>query len=97
MKRFSKLDAKNRYWQIPLDEESQMLKILVLLLGDNCFARMPYIVKSAQEAFQKCMCQIFGDLPGVEIDIDDIIVWGASEEEHNSHLQAVFKRCKDSL
>lgn len=52
-------------------------------------------MKSAQEAFQKRMCQCFGDLPGVEIDIDDILVWGASEEEHNSHLQAVLQRCKD--
>ena len=41
------------------------------------------------------MYQSFGDLPGIEIDIDNILVWGASEEEHNSHLQAVLKRCKD--
>ena len=56
---------------------------------------MPFGVKSAQEVFQKRMYQSFGDLPGTEIDIDDILVWGASEEEHNRRLQAVLKRCKD--
>ena len=56
---------------------------------------MLFGVKSAQEVFQKHMYQSFGDLPGIEIDIDDNLVWGASEEEHNRHLQAVLKRCKD--
>ena len=94
-KRFSKLDAKNGYWQIPLGEESQLLTTFSTPFGRYCFARMPFGVKSAQEVFQKRMCQCFGDLPGVEIDIDDILVWGASEEEHNSRLQAVLQRCKD--
>ena len=94
-KRFSKLDAKNGYWQIPLEEESQLLTTFSTPFGRYCFARMPFGVKSAQEVFQKRMYQSFGDLPGIEIDIDDILVWGASEEEHNSHLQAVLKRCKD--
>ena len=94
-KRFSKLDAKNGYWQIPSGEESQLLTTFSTPFGRYCFARMPFGVKSAQEVFQKRMCQCFGDLPGVEIDIDDMLVWGASEEEHNSCLQAVLQRCKD--
>ncbi|KAL5510119.1 hypothetical protein EMCRGX_G005608 [Ephydatia muelleri] len=81
-KRFSKL-------------ESQLLTTFSTPFGRYCFARMPFGVKSAQEVFQKRMYQSFGDLPGIEIDIDDILVRGASEEEHNSHLQAVLKRCKD--
>ena len=90
----SKLDAKNGYWQILL-EESQLLTTFSTPFGRYCFARMPLGLKSAQEVFQKRMYQSFGDLPGIEIDIDDILVWGASEEEHNHHLQAVLKRCKD--
>lgn len=35
----------------------------------------------AQKIFQKSMNQSFGDLPGVETDIDDILVWGSSNEE----------------
>ena len=56
---------------------------------------MPFGVKSAQEIFQKRMVQHFGDLPGVETDIDDILVWGTTKEEHNQRLKAVLQRCKD--
>eukprot|EP00731_Ephydatia_muelleri_P007930 Em0004g268a len=41
------------------------------------------------------MVQHFGDLPGVETDIDDILEWGATKEEHNQRLKAVLQRCND--
>ena len=58
---------------------------------------MPFGIKSAQEFFQKCMTQNFGDLEGVETDIDDILilVWGKTEEEHHKRLKAVLQRCQD--
>ena len=52
---------------------------------------MPFGIKSALEVFQKRMSQLFGDLPGVEMDIDDIFVWGTSQD---SRLMAVLKRCE---
>ena len=92
---FSKLDANHGYWQIPLDPESQLLTTFNSPFGRYCFRRMPFGVKSAQEIFQKRMNQNFGDLPGpgVETDIDDILVWGSSNEEHNRRLEAVLQRC----
>ena len=72
---FSKLDANHGYWQIPLTEESQLLTIFNSPFGRYCFKRMPFGIKSAQEVFQKRMCQLLGDLPGVETDIDNILVW----------------------
>jgi len=56
---------------------------------------MPFGIKSAQEVFQKRMSQLLGDLPGVETDIDDILVWGGNQEEHDSRLTAVLKRCEE--
>ena len=56
---------------------------------------MPFGIKSAQEVFQKRMHQCFGDLPGVETDIDDILVWGHTEADHNQRLKAVLQRCKE--
>jgi hypothetical protein len=34
------------------------------------------------------MSQSFGDLEGVEMDVDDILVWGTTTEEHNQHLNS---------
>ena len=46
---------------------------------------MPFGIKSAQEVFPKQMCQSFGDLEGVETNVD-ILVWGATVEEHDECL-----------
>ena len=72
---FSKLDASHGYWQVPLDVESQLLTTFNSPFGRYCYTRMPFGIKSAQEIFQKRMHQNFGDLAGVETDIDDILVW----------------------
>ena len=49
---FSKLDANYGYWQIPLDEDSQLLKTFNSPFDRYCFQRMPFGIKSAQEMFQ---------------------------------------------
>ena len=50
---FSKLDASHGYWQVPLDEESQLLTTFNSPFGRYCYTRMPFGIKSAQEIFQK--------------------------------------------
>ena len=40
------------------------------------------------------MTQSFGDLPGIETDIDDILIWGTTMEDRNKHLEAALKRCQ---
>ena len=40
------------------------------------------------------MTQSFGDLPGIETDIDDILVWGKTMEDYNKHVEAALKRCQ---
>ena len=44
--------------------------------------------------FQKRINHLLGDLPGVETDIDDTLVWGSSQEEHDEPLKAVLNRCE---
>ena len=47
-----------------------------------------------QEVFQKRITQVFGDLPGVETDIDDILILGTTKTEHDERLEAVLQRCE---
>ena len=91
---FSKLDANQGYWQIPLDEESQELTTFNTPFGRYCYLCTPFGITSAQEVYQKRTSQHFGDLEGVETDIDDIIVHGETEAEHNQILEAVLARCE---
>ena len=84
---FTKSDANHGYWQIPLDEENRLLTTFNTPFGRYCYKRIPFEIKSAQEVFQKRMCQSFGDLEGVETDVDDILVWGSTVKEHEERLK----------
>ena len=41
------------------------------------------------------MSQQFGDLEGVETDIDDILLHGTTEEEHGKRLEAALQGCEE--
>lgn len=56
---------------------------------------MPFGISSAPEVFQKTMHVVFEGLDGVEIMVDDILIWGRTEEEHDRRLQAVLQRCRE--
>ena len=40
------------------------------------------------------MRTILDGLEGVECYIDDVLIWAATEEEHNQRLRQVLERCK---
>ena len=52
-KHFSKLDAKNGYWSVELDEESQLLTTFNSPFGRFCFQRMPFGLVMSQDVFQQ--------------------------------------------
>ena len=52
---FSKLDAKNGYWPIPLDEESQLLTTFHSTFGRFCFRRMPFGLVIPQDVYMQRM------------------------------------------
>ena len=41
------------------------------------------------------MSQSFRDLEGVETDVDDILVWGTTVEEHDHRLMKTLQRCEE--
>ncbi|XP_044748562.1 uncharacterized protein K02A2.6-like [Coccinella septempunctata] len=88
-KYFSKLDATSGFWQIELDDASAKLCTFGTPYGRYCFLRMPFGIKSAPEVFHKHFKNIF-DMDGVEIYLDDIIVWGETLDEHNLRLRKVL-------
>nr|XP_034322405.1 uncharacterized protein K02A2.6-like [Crassostrea gigas] len=56
---------------------------------------MPLGIKSAQDLFQKRISQHFRHIPGVEVDIADILIWGENKEQHDQRLRQVLERCKE--
>ena len=65
VKIFSKLDANNGFWQIPLEEGSRKLTTFITPLGRFYFNRVPYGLNSAPEYFMKRMAQVLDGIEGV--------------------------------
>lgn len=90
---FSVLDAKSSFWQIKLDHESSLCTAFATPFGRYRFLRMPFGINSASEVFQRAMEQIFAGFP-CAIIVDDIIVGGKGEKEHDENLKKVLNRAR---
>ena len=89
---FTKLDANSGFWQIPLAPESQNLTTFITPFGRYCFTRMPFGINSAPEFFQREMSALLRGLEGVVCQIDDILVFGKNQQEHDENLEPVLNR-----
>lgn len=91
---FTVLDLKDGFYQVELTEESSNLYSFSTPFGTYKFLRLPFGITVAPEVFQRMNENIFGDIEGVFIYIDDILVTGKTEEEHNRRLEIVMQRAK---
>ncbi len=91
---FSKLDLSQAYQQMLVDAESAKYLTINTHLGLYQYNRLPFGVASAPAIFQRAMDQILQGIPGVICYIDDILVVGATCEEHLKRLEEVLKRLK---
>ncbi|XP_064470170.1 uncharacterized protein K02A2.6-like [Ornithodoros turicata] len=93
---FSRLDANSGFWQIPLNENSRLLTTFITPFGRFCFNRLPFGISSAPEHFQKRMARILEGLEGVLCHMDDVLIYGGTEEEHSQRLRKVLQRLDDA-
>ena len=89
---FTKLDANSGFWQIKLTWESRPLTTFITPWGRFCFNLSPFGISSGSEKFQKTVNQILLGLEGVECNIDDVLVHGKDQQQHDERLEAVLKR-----
>ncbi|XP_060077956.1 uncharacterized protein LOC132557483 [Ylistrum balloti] len=98
---FSKLDVKDAYWHVRLDEESSKLTTMITPFGRFRWARLPFGLKVSSEIFHRKITEALGDLDGVFTIADDIIVAGcgsddsAANRDNDRKLRSLYKRCKE--
>ena len=80
---FSKLHASSGFWQIALQKESALLTTFITPFGRFCFNLLPFEITSAPEYFQKRISELLHDLSGVVCMMDDILVYGQDQDEHD--------------
>ena len=92
---FSSMDFKLGFWQIKMAQGlQQYTAFMVGNLGFYEFTHMPFWLCNAPATFQCLMQNTLGELnlTYCVIYLDDVIVFGRTEEEHLEHLHVVFER-----
>ena len=78
---FSKLDVKEAYWYVGLDEASSKLTTMITPFGRYMWKRLPYGLKVSSEIFQRKIGESLGDLDGVFNISDDVVIVGCGSSE----------------
>lgn len=94
-KLFSIIDMKDGFWHIELDDESSKLVTFNTPFGRYSFRRLPFGITSAPEVFQKRVYQAFGDIEGVSVIFDDIIIAADTVEQHDTILKQLLQRARE--
>jgi hypothetical protein len=92
---FSKIDLSQAYNQIELDE-SKRYTVVNTHRGLFQYNRLVYGLSSSVGIFQRIMINLLGNIPNVQIFLDDVIIGGKNKSEHLQALQAVFQRLVDN-
>ena len=93
---FSKLDANSGFWQIGPSPESAKLTTFITPFGRFCFNRLPFGISSAPEHFQTRISQVLEGTDGALCQMDYILVFGKTTEEHDKHLEATLHKLQEA-
>ena len=86
-KYFSKLDLNSAYHQIELEQESRDITTFSTHRGLFRYKRLMFGVSCAPEMYQKILQQVLQECEGAHNILDDIIIHGETEEEHDIRFE----------
>ena len=88
---YTKLDCNKGFHQIPLSKESQELTTFITPFGRFAHKRMPFGICSGPEIFHREMSHHLSRIPGTICNIDDVLVCGKTQKEHDERLMKVLE------
>jgi len=92
---YSKIDLADAYLQIELEETAKKLCVINTPFGLFQYNRMCFGIASSPAQFQRCMNRMISGLPRVAAYLDDLIVTGSSEQEHQDNLTRLLQRLSE--
>ena len=95
-KYITKCDLLKGYWCLPLTERAKEISAFVTPDGLYQYKVMPFGMKNSQATFQRLMNICLKDLEGVEVYVDDIVIFSDTWEEHLKRLEQVLFRLKEA-
>jgi transposase InsO family protein len=96
---FTTLDLKSGYWQIELKEEhKERTAFSAAPFGFWECTRLPMGATNGPAVFQRLMERCLGDLQmnGCLCYLDDVVIWGSSNQENLLRLEKVFEKLAEA-
>lgn len=91
-KLFCVMDLKGAYQQLIVSDATKKLLTVNTFKGLYAYKRLPFGVKPAASIFQSVMDKIIEGLEGVQVYIDDLLVWGRDLREVYNRVRSVLDR-----
>ncbi|XP_036340795.1 uncharacterized protein K02A2.6-like [Rhagoletis pomonella] len=95
-KYFSRIDLKWAYHQLELDEFSRYITTFITHKGLFRYKRLMFGINSAPEIFQRVIGKLLCSCKNAFNYIDDIIIFGKTEEEHDEAVKRVVDVFRDN-
>ena len=83
---FPYIDLKSAYHKLRLLDEEKHLRAFEAKAELWQFTRLSFWVTDGVPAFQKAINTVVDGLEGIAVDIDDVVIGGATEAEHDKNL-----------
>ena len=93
---FSTFEARHGYWQIPLDEESQLLTTFITPWGRYKFLRGPMGLSSTGDEFGRRMAAALGHLLNLHCVVDDVLSAHADLPTHYNAVREILTACREN-
>ena len=90
---FTRLDFRDAYLQVPLNEESERLTTMNTHKHLFMYTWLRFGIASSLGVFQRIIDQLIQGIPKTVAYVDDILIPGQTMEERNSNLRAEIIRC----
>ena len=94
-KYFSEMDMGHGFHQVPLDPETSRKSVFQTHEGLHRMKRLYFGPMSATGIFHHAVHQQFAGIPGCISIHDNVLVYGATVEEHNMNLEQTLARAKE--
>ncbi|XP_058116009.1 uncharacterized protein K02A2.6-like [Anopheles ziemanni] len=92
---FSKIDLSDAFLQVEINEQYRPLLTINTHRGLYHYNRLPPGIKIAPAAFQQLMDAMLAGLNRTSGYMDDVVVGGRTEREHDENLLNLFRRIED--
>ena len=95
-KYFAKVDFLKGFYQIPLSPCSQNATAFICERGTFVYCRAPMGLNASGDEFCRRSDDALAGLSGIIKLIDDILIFGDTEEQLYERLESVIQRCQES-